>query len=188
MRTSRSLIGWLLAGLLLLTGSPALANRTADREQSRFGIEEGVKRPVRLPASVLKILSHDERIALCLRHGNAAPEQVPDSWFLASEVHLSDAGGVDLVVQARPQRDRNLDNSCLFGANIGPFWVFRHTLRDYQLALETDVLGLQILKSKTNGYRDIECIQATAAKRITVYFRFDGSRYQPGPSRVKSID
>ena len=61
--------------------------------------------------------------------------QSPDiaaSWFEAAQIHLDGPEAIDLLVKAK--------DGCLFGANIGPFWIFRKTQHGYELLLRRNAL------------------------------------------------
>lgn len=140
----------------------------AQHEQTIFGIESEIERAVTLPKSVVNILRKDARVSECLkREGLAEPSA---SMFVASEVHLHSGRQTDLVVLPK--------DACLFGANIGPIWVFRNSPGGYQLIFKTDALGIEVLRERSNGYRNILGSQATARKTLTATFKFDGNKYQ----------
>jgi hypothetical protein len=179
MDWKRSAIAFLLATILPL-GAKAQDTKAAAQphEQSVFGLETKVDRPAKMPLDVLQILRKDEQVLRCLS-GNQSPDQIPASWFLASKIHLDSSEKNDFLVQPK--------NACLFGANIGPFWVFKKAPAAYSLALKTVALGLELLSSSSSGSRDVRGTQATASKLITVVFRFDGNQYQPSKSEVAPI-
>jgi hypothetical protein len=87
------------------------------REQTIFGIESEIERPVPVPKQVLDILRKDTVVSKCVKQEgliDASP-----SMFVASYVHLHSGRQVDLVVMSK--------DGCLDGANIGPIWVFRNS-------------------------------------------------------------
>lgn len=77
---------------------------------------------------------------------------------------------MDLVVQPV--------NPKLFGANIGPFWVFRNTPHGYELLLVVDALELEILRTKSNGLRDIRTTRVTAREVLQTNYEYDGKKYR----------
>lgn len=166
--------------MLVSTGGQAQSVRTKARplEQAVFGLENEVNRPVNVPEGALQILRTDTEVLRCLKQ-NQTPNHVSASWFVASEIHLNGPEGIDLVVQPK--------NTCLFGANIGPFWVFRNTPQGYRMVLTTRALGLEVLRSRTKGYRNIRGVRATATNTVSVLFRFDGHKYRPRNSKVEPI-
>jgi hypothetical protein len=103
--------------------------------------------------------------------------EAPAVWFMASEIHLHDKDQVDYVVLPA--------DGCLFGTDTDPFWVFGKTAKGYDLILKTDEVGLEILKSRTNGYSDIRGISSGQVEVYTVKFKFDGQKYQRGETTVR---
>lgn len=64
------------------------------------------------------------------------------------------------------------------GANITGFWLFRNIKGRQHLVLYTHGLGLDLLKHKHNGLRDIETAYATAVTLSSAIYRFDGRKYR----------
>ena len=180
----KRLVGLCFSALLIASAigeGSAQTSRRARKEQSRFGAEVAIRRPVEIPTDVLSILRETKRNQTCLKDGES-PTNIISSWFAGSRIHLNDDGGSGLVVAAR--------NSCLFGVNLVPFWVFRNTPRGHELVLSVSALGLDVLNTKTNNYRDIRASAATARRVQTIIFKFDGKEYraQTIPARAaKSI-
>lgn len=166
-----------LIRVFLLTLLPALmfpeanaqAPKRSQREQSRFGAEVAIRRPVEIPADVLLILREDKRNQNCLQEGES-PTSITTSWFVGSRIHLNGHSQRDLVITAK--------NTCLLGANLVPFWVFRNTSPGHELVLSASALVLDVLNTKTNNYRDIRTGKATARTVQTVIFKFDGKKYR----------
>ena len=65
-------------------------------------------------------------------------------------------------------------------AGISWFWVFRQAGKRYELVLKAAGNGLDVLKTRNNGYRDLQTATLGQAGRFvtTTTFRFDGKRYQ----------
>ncbi|HEX7314732.1 MAG TPA: hypothetical protein VF297_12475 [Pyrinomonadaceae bacterium] len=161
----------LLLSAALAHGVNANAVAPQAEEQTNFNLEEPVARPATIPPDVLRGLGQDEKVLTCLTSGGGnATVEIPAAWFAASEVHLNGDKLPDLVV--KPQ------NACLNGANIGPFWVFRNTGRGYALVLRADTLGLEVLRTRTRGYRNIRLSSATARRVQTSLLKFDGKTYR----------
>jgi hypothetical protein len=156
---------------LLIALAVAEVSAQADRrkEQSQFGAEVAIRKPTEIPTDVLSILRQDKRNQTCLKEGESQGN-ITSSWFLGSRVHLKADSDPDLIVSAK--------NSCLFGANLVPFWIFRQTPHGYDLILSVSGLGLDLLKTRTMGYRDVRASAATATSTQTVLFKFDGKEYR----------
>ena len=139
------------------------------REQTSFGAEEEIVHPVPTPKDVLQILRSNVRNQRLLAK-EQKPDEMPASWFVTSEINLKDDSMSDLIVMAAEPR--------LLGANIVPFWIFRNTLQGHELVLTVSALSLEVLDTKTNGYRDIRTGAATAKSGYTIIFKFDGKEYR----------
>jgi len=166
-----------------IAGSYA-AGQTGKQEQSSFGTEEFpgeplVKRPVPVPDAVLEILKGDDGVKSCLEYNPLPAGGLLSSWFIASEIHLDGVNETDLVVLANPKPEESYP--CFHSvAGISWFWVFRQTGRRYELVLRCAGNGLDVLKTRNNGYRDLQTVTLGQAGRYvtTTTFRFDGKRYK----------
>src|SRR6266446_4003513 len=135
------LVGLCRSALLIAVavgGSSAQASRRSQKEQSHFGAEVAIRKPVEIPTDVLSILREDKRNQTCLKDSES-PTSITSSWFVGTRIHLNGNGDADLIVTAR--------NACLLGANIVPFWVFRNTQRGHELVLSVSALGLDVLNT-----------------------------------------
>ncbi len=171
----------------LVLGSVAGPNgvsQTGKQEQSSFGSEEIpgeplVKQPVPVPVAVSEILKGDEGVKSCLEDNPLPAGEKLSSWFIASAVHLSGSNETDLVVLANPQPGESY--SCFHSVTgISWFWVFRQDGRRYELLLRAACNGLKVLKTRNNGYRNLQTVTLGQAGGYltTTSFRFDGKRYQ----------
>jgi hypothetical protein len=147
-------------------------------EQIRFGLEESALHPVPLPQAVLKILMNDGQVrtSRCVSEDEQA-QAISASWFEASQIHLDGPDEVDLLVKSK--------NGCLFGANIGPFWIFRNTPQGYQLVLNVSALVVTILRSRTNGLSDVSAGAVAGGEAVSVRFKFDGHKYKESLAKPK---
>jgi hypothetical protein len=138
-------------------------------EQTKFHAEGKIKHPVAIPADVLRTLQADEENQTCLTQDEAAKD-MPASWFSASPIELNSDGLQDLIV--------TVVNPCLYGANINPFWIFRKTRGGHRLVLRLNTLGLDVLDTRRNGYRDIRTSTATSNEIFTTVFSFQRDKYR----------
>jgi hypothetical protein len=157
----------------------------AQPEQSEFGIDDPdqVQRPVELTRAALDALSTDKRVASCLEHNDMNPEDLPANWFIASEIHLGGADEEDLVVLPHvplpePHAGKISPNACLIGAKTAQMWVLRSTETGFQLVLSQLGLGMEVLSTRTNGFRDIQVGLAVAGYDDEFDYKFDGTSYQ----------
>lgn len=169
---------WILL-FTLLPFATAQKQPKHSREQTVFQLELPFEHPTPLPADVLQRLRADERnrqsFETCANRGKL--KEIPAKWFVASEVSLKDDEPSGLVVKA--------ENACLWGANIGPFWVFRRATEGYELVLNESALGLELLSTRTNGYRDIRLLASTAVVVLTRDYKFTNDKYALASKQVR---
>lgn len=141
-------------------------------EEAMFSVEGSIKNPVEIPNAVLRRLAQDGQFQRCYDDIEKRTEKPSmQEWFSAAAVRLDGDARADLVVKA--------EHPCLLGANIGPFWVFRNAGRGrYSLVLDLSTLSLHVLRTKTNGLRDIRISAATAQEVLTAVYKFDGKKYR----------
>jgi hypothetical protein len=140
-------------------------------EQMAFSAEDGrVERQSPLPPAVAGILAGDPDVREAMAYEHISGGQPPASWFLPSEVHLNGPHEADLiVVGAGP----------ILGANVTLFWVFRPSRSGgFNLLLRVSAHDLNIMESRTGGYRDIEVVAATAVSVTKGTYTFRGSAYK----------
>ncbi len=181
MILKRSIQFLAVMALLESFGNAQTSKRTPTSEQSKFAVEGiEIAKPVRIPEAVVKILREDKYVRGCLRQDQPSTE-IPASWFVGSKIHLNESDETDLIVlprQLSAQDNSPSENACLYGANVAPFWVFRKMPGGYVLVLGISALGLKVLSTKSNGYRDISTWSSTAVTQTTLFFRFDGHKYR----------
>ncbi len=166
----------LATSLIGVAAVAQLPPKPRKHEQTVFGAENEVERPVPVPDQVLLILNTDDHVRDCLTVKGVS--QAPTSWFIASEVHLHDSRQVDYVIQP--------GSGCIFGANTVPFWVFRKVDGRYELLLKTQQLGFEVLKSKTHSYHDIRVTRVFQLEPVSAILRFEGHKYIYIPHATKS--
>lgn len=99
----KSILCSLIVGAALALCSVAVRSQAPQqhREQTVFSAEDAnVKNPVSIPNKVLAILRSDDRVKNELEYSGIAPENLPTSWFSASEIVLGSSGEKDLIVAA----------------------------------------------------------------------------------------
>jgi hypothetical protein len=173
-----------------LTTAAGQAQNRFSEEQSHFAAEQEVIRvqhPVTLPEEALRVLRTDDNVRLCVRHEHLSPDQVPPSWFVASEIHLNGQTEADLIVQPAIMTDSPAPNRCLYGAKTVQFWVLRKTAQEYQLVLTINSVDLNVLKTKRNGYRDIVVSELTVSEVTRAIYRFDGKKYKLSQTKTEPI-
>jgi hypothetical protein len=152
------------------------AKRKSDPRQASFGAEEPVQQIASLPSMVLEILRGDERNKSCLST-TGTQAYISASWFVASSVKLRRNRDSDLLVTS--------NNSCLNGANVAPFWIFRKQRARYDLILKATGLVLDLLDTRTNHYRDIRLTSLSANREYISLYKFNGNSYAKSSSVAK---
>ena len=170
---------FVLIGALVAATAEPQQKKSAAHEQTRFGLEEAVLHPVPLPQAVLTILKDDDEVrsSRCVSEDDQA-SAISASWFEASQIHLDGPEEVDLLVKAK--------SGCLFGANIGPFWIFRGTPNGYKLVLNVSALGVDLLRTKTNGLRDVSAGAVAGGEAVSVTFKFYGQKYEQSQAETSA--
>jgi hypothetical protein len=139
-------------------------------EQVQFSVEdETAKHPVSIPEDAWSILKKDAGVLEVLTNRSLSVNQLPASWFTASEVHLKVRNESDLVVVGKGP---------LQGANVTTFWVFLRRPQGLVLVLSAPAHDLIIKPTRRNGYKTIEIASTTAVRLSKVTFRFDRNQYR----------
>lgn len=146
--------------------------------QTSFGGDSPIQLRVELPSSVLEILQTDTRNQTCLLAGQSQKD-IPASWFTASRIRLRNDGGEDLIVMPA--------NSCLYGANITPFWIFSRRGGRYELVLNANGLVLDVLTGRTRKYRDIRLTSLSSNVQYVSIYKFNGTAYTNNRSFTRPI-
>jgi len=168
MRRHRFAVVLLFACASLLTFAQ---QRRVPTEQRSFSVEEQLVKPVLLPSEVLQLLrsTKDQRgehdvLEQCAQEESLSVSNIPATWFEATELTLKSGEPPGLLVKAK--------NACLFGAHIGPYWIFRRAATGYQLAFVGRADALHVKKTRTDGYHDLELIFMMEAGRAAAYSKF----------------
>lgn len=166
--------------LLLTTGTQLFAQASkpveGHREQTHFGAEGDFENPVAVPRAALESLrtskNADDLIQSCAKDEGISVDQIPSSWFVASELRLSPTASSGLVVRG--------EHPCLGGAHIAQFWVLAKTATGYNIVFRGRADGLSVLSTRKNGYRDLQLIIVTQAGAYVddVNFRYGNGRYE----------
>lgn len=187
----------LLAGLVLIWPRALLTQHTpveTPREQSGFNYEfeiDPIRRPVKPSVAALQTLSKDKLVASCLSIAGLRPEELPGNWFVASEIHLTHLDKLDLIalpggrLPDTPPGEISR-NACLVGANTGGFWVLRKTPRGFELVLSEMAHNLEVLKTRSHGFRDIRLYTISLRSTTIQDFKFDGKQYRLSRTQSRS--
>ncbi len=182
--------GFLICGLLQVgepragDTRPAVAQAVSQAQQGQGGSQ--VQPLKSIPAAALNVLKGDETVRSCLDKRQMSSDQLPASWFSASQIHLSGAEQDDLLVQPISSPERA---GCFHGVDCCAwFWVFRQVGKRYELVLKVFAGALSVRDTTSKGYRDIEVASGNAKGYATMTFRFDGLRYKQFRKRTTYRD
>lgn len=169
-----------LLALFLLRGVTVVGqNKAKSSEQIQFSAEDqNVKQPISIPQDAWSILKKDKNVLEVLGSQSLQADQLPRSWFAASEIHLDGPDEGDLVV---------IGKGLLQGANVTTFWVFAQRPQGLTLVLTVPAHDLSIKPAQTNGYRNIQAMMMTAGRISTATLRFNGKEYRVREDSTKSI-
>jgi len=178
------IVSTLLCSFCFLNAQVLKGGAANQAEQANFGIEDPKpQRPVDLTRAALDALSKDERVARCLKKNGLSAQELPSNWFVASEIHLDGPNEEDLVVLPGgriPDTPKGAisPNVCLLGANTGQMWVLRKMQTGFQVVLSQIGLGMNVLATRTGGFRDIQVGAAVGGYVDGMGYQFDGNLYQ----------
>jgi len=164
-----------LAPLLFVSAALAAMALIAHGQETRPASEQTLfsnspfQHPVMLSPEVVRVLlaSHPAKETFDTLDDSAKAN--PSQLFQASEIHLSRPDQVDLVVIG-VGRMRGAENSW--------FWVVRSARKDPEVVLFGGGDSLEVLASKTGGYRDIRIVWMSSLETETTSYHFDGNFYK----------
>jgi hypothetical protein len=156
---------WSVAMIALVSGFSLSASA---QSQTVFEVEGGVNNPVRIPADVIAVLKSDKRVDVCFKTEGAGNDE--QAWFEASEFDLNNDDRPDLIIKPK--------NSCLMGANQGPFWIFQNVPGGYQKVLSTDGLKLEVTSKKVNSFSTVTVSKVAGMRGVRTNFRFSNGKYR----------
>lgn len=179
MRKMRKSVAF-VATLLAIASLTALSQSVPKQKEQRVfsAIDDGVGNAIAIPPEVSALLAKDKVVGEVLADENVTPTNLPASWFSAAQVHLGTKSSKDVIV---------MGEGLLRGANIIPFWVFVHDGEGFRLALTVRALDLEVKRTRSHGYLDLEANAATARTVKTVRFRFDGNEYKESSEKTEDI-
>jgi hypothetical protein len=150
-----------------------------DADQYVFSAnDETMQHPISLPSRAFAMVARDQSLASLLEGTSVAREKVPESWFVASVVHLASKNEGDLIVMGvGPVR----------GANVTTFWLLRPKGEVFELLLTATAHTLKVTQARSNGYRDVELVSATAVRVSTSLFTFRAGTYQRVSVEVRDL-
>lgn len=166
--TAKTVLAAVLA-LMATAAYVAQGQKASVGEQTSFSEDAPVQHPVALSPDVLKVLFETEEARQVLNFASDSTQDDPARLFRATEVHLSRADEVDLVVIGVPP---------MSGADTSWFWMVRLARNGPRVVLFAGANSLELTEGRTNGYRDIVTACSSAAETEETTYRFDGKSYK----------
>lgn len=141
-----------------------------NREQAVFRQWELLQHAVPLPPKVLQTLLRTKEVKQALEFAGKEQRENPSQFFEAAEVHLRDSDGAALVVQGYPP---------VSGADNAWFWVVLLARGPApRIVLWGHAESLEVMTSRTNGYRNIRCSwSAASGETLEWIYHFNGEKY-----------
>jgi hypothetical protein len=157
-RVLRSAVAFLALSSCYTATTHSQTQRKPVHEQTDFGADSELERPIPVPEAALKAL----RKAL-----QATPDELPAQQLKASEIHLGGSTETDLIVPV------------IGGGHAAFFYILRPTSDGYQLIFDSGGDGMTVLRTRSHGYRDLQVEGVTmAGKNVTTdIYQFDGHKY-----------
>jgi len=165
-----SLLLLLVAALAVFCTNAQQSHKAVPHPLISFSAEDDkFAHAVPLPDCVRRLLASDEHVINTLKYEQLPAEQLPADWFTASRTELGAHSGAYYVVMGA---------GVMRGANINPFWIFQRSPKSCNLLLSVGAHDLAVLKTSTNGLRDIEISALTAVRYFQTRYKFEGHSYQ----------
>ena len=154
----RSAFVFLTLVFIYPTRATSRTQRKPAPEQTDFGADSDLDRPIPVPDAAVKAVRNALR---------APPDELPAEELRASEIHLDGPTEGDLVVPV------------VGVGHAAFFYMLRPTADGYQLIFDSGGDSMTVLRTRSHGYRDlqVEGITMAAKNATTVVYRFDGHKY-----------
>ncbi len=147
-----------------------------------FAFQEGPSKDVR--ARLFKqIMAEDAELRDCLK------EQQPDSSVTVPTEEEMTVEELDLNRDGVKEYEVQLSGICACGAHNCTIYLYRRSGQGFESILEgAGGLGIEVLKTSTNGYRDIQIdSHNNAATEGSTVYKFDGKQYRESRSTIVQL-
>ena len=181
MNVRLSLFVFVLASSLIFAAQSS--RKPQHPEQTRFGVEDEVHKPILLPDAALNAIVEtpgpDGILKQCAEEAGIEVREIPAAWFAASEVSLTHSPHSGLVIRG--------ENACLRGAHITQFWVLEEqSAGTYKVVFTGRADALDVLPTSLNGHRDLQLMFVMQAGAYVDYvrFRYSNEAYRKSGHRL----
>lgn len=148
-----------------------------------FALQEGPSQDVR--ARLFKqIMSEDAELRDCLK------EQQPDSNVTVPTEDEMTVEERDLNGDGIKEYEVQLSGICACGAHNCTIYLYRRSGQRFESILEgASGLGVEVLRTSSNGYRDIQIdAHNNAATRYSTVYKFDGKQYRETTATISDLE
>ncbi|MBI4747428.1 MAG: hypothetical protein HY774_03025 [Acidobacteria bacterium] len=143
------------------------------------GEEPRVVHPVPIPDSAIKALITTEEtledFLNCFHNNERVTVQLLRDLIrlelICSEIDLNDDGLIDLLAIESNNGD------CSFGASNGVFWALLNSPKGYKVIMAAQGAGFDVLKTKTNGVKNIRLVFVGGGEFNESRLVFNGKKY-----------
>lgn len=145
--------------------------------RKRSGVPSLPPTAIKVPADLAEQLLRDEEsVRTCLRESHGGNESTLFRHFKVKRVDLNNDKLPEYIVEAND--DVNGQGGC-FGDGRGhaEIWIYRKTTSGYEPLMSGLLsVGVKLLKTSTNGYRDLKDTGHNGIILVETIYEFDGSR------------
>jgi len=166
MGIHKHLIGLVLAIVIAAQGRTSLP---VHDEHISIWSEDNFPNPVPVPRPVLILLLQDKTVKDSMDRATESERKNPAQLFRAAEIHLRSANEIDLLV---------VGMTPIQGADNSWFWVVRSAYKNPMIVLFTTGYSVEVMPSRTNGYRNLLSAWSNPNGTETRIYKFDGARYK----------
>jgi len=140
-------------------------------EQTEFSPDYGhpIQHEVPVSPGVLRVLLKSPEVRDTLQDAKESAQHATSQLFTTAEVHLGPAKEIDLVVYGI---------SPMTGGDNDWFWIVLSARKNPKVVLFAGGSSLEVMSSRTNGYRDIRSGWASASQASTKIYKFNGRTYK----------
>jgi hypothetical protein len=139
---------------------------TPSREQSFFPEDLPLEHAVALPSNVLNVLLRAKEVKEAFEDQTSPRD--PHKLFRAANVQLSTPDTVAFVV---------IGSYPVSGADCSWFWIISCDHDTPKIVLWAQGNSIEVMRSKTNGYRNIRSNWSSASVSVTREYRYNRTKY-----------
>lgn len=129
--------------------------------------------------AVVKVLLATPSAKFALNYLSADERENAAKLFRAAEIHVRDPDEDDMIVSGR---------GWMNGADNDWFWIVRTPHTHPEVIFFDGGSTVELLNTRTNGYKDIRVFWSSAAESVEREFRFIRGKYRRTSQKSKPVD